>query len=69
MNTPTCRSCGQYVVWMKTQRGKNMPVDAESVDEGNLDYDEDGKPLFDRKQHISHFDTCPNADEHRKRSR
>jgi hypothetical protein len=24
----TCRSCGQSIVWMKTTRGKSMPVDA-----------------------------------------
>jgi hypothetical protein len=35
-----------------------MPVDAESVTEGD---DE-----FDHKRHISHFSTCPDADKFRK---
>ena len=56
-----CRSCGQYMVFLPTANGKKMPVDAESVDEGDEE--------FDHTKHISHFSTCPNADQHRKRDR
>lgn len=55
-----CRSCGEYIVWVKTQAGNNMPVDADSFTEGDeLVYDAEAG-------HISHFATCPNADSHRK---
>jgi len=45
---------------MKTTAGKNIPVDPDSVD------DED-ETDFDPKRHISHFATCPNVNQHRKR--
>lgn len=63
-----CRSCDESIVWMRTNTGKNMPVDADTVDEADLETTEDGAPLFDhQKGHVSHFATCPHADEHRRR--
>lgn len=53
-----CRSCRAQIVWLKTEAGKNMPVDADTV-----------KPedeAFDSAVHISHFATCPNASQHRR---
>jgi len=38
-----------------------MPVDADSVSEGDT--------VFNSKEHISHFATCPNATKHRKRDK
>lgn len=62
-----CRSCDAAVVWMKTNRGRNMPVDVDGIDEADLTY-EDGKPLFDPEAgHVSHFATCPHAEKHRRR--
>ena len=52
-----CRSCGEQIVWLKTHKGKSMPVDAYSVESGDA--------LFERNRHISHFDTCPDADKFR----
>ena len=57
--TARCRSCDQYIVWLKTEAGANMPVDADSVEEGDK--------TFDAKSHVSHFSTCPDADKFRKR--
>jgi len=54
-----CRSCQAYIVWMKTEAGKNIPVDADSVEEGD--------ELFVPGEHVSHFSTCPDADRWRKR--
>ena len=54
-----CKSCDEYIVWVKTEAGKNMPVDADSFDEGD-------DLVYDSDKHISHFATCPNADQHRK---
>lgn len=61
-----CRSCDEAIVWMKTVNGKNIPVDADTVDEADLEW-QDGAPLFDREQHTTHFETCPDADQHRRR--
>lgn len=57
MKDAECRSCGAQIVWMKTAAGKNMPVDAETVESGDTE--------FDGKHHVSHFSTCPNAAQHR----
>ncbi len=67
-NTAKCRSCGAYIVWLKTKAGKTMPVDADSVDDADAPVGAGEKPLFDANAgHVSHFATCPNADKHRKR--
>ena len=66
MNIVRCRSCDASIVWMRTQLGKLMPVDTEGVDEGELEFDLAGAPLFNSHNHTSHFTTCPNADEWRK---
>jgi len=78
-----CRSCRADIVWMKTTTGKSMPVDfleCKCADtEGYLSsrgHHPDcprsifnGLPdrTFDPKLHTSHFATCPNADQHRRR--
>lgn len=53
-----CRSCGAPIVWLKTASGKSMPVDAASVRYGDK--------KFEPPRHVTHFSTCPNADQHRK---
>jgi hypothetical protein len=57
-NTVPCRSCGQYIVFLPTASGRTMPVDADSVEETD---DE-----FDHKRHVSHFATCSTPDKFRK---
>lgn len=75
-----CRSCRRPLLWLRTGGGKHMPVDPDPVLGGNLladtrrgtvevvheqariDAEERGEPLY-----VSHFVTCPNADEHRQR--
>lgn len=54
-----CRSCRARIVWFETPNGKKMPVDADTVE---ADDDE-----LDLSRHQSHFATCPNANQHRKR--
>jgi hypothetical protein len=46
------------MVWLKTDAGRSMPVDAVTV--------EPGDETFDKSRHISHFATCPEADRFRK---
>lgn len=74
-----CKSCPAQVFWAETDRGKRMLVDAVPVAKGgNLRVTErDGKaPLatvvaphlrFGTTLHISHFATCVNARQHRRR--
>ena len=54
-----CKACGRGIYWMKTQANRNMPVDPEGV--------EPGDSIFDHTKHTSHFTTCPNADDMRRR--
>lgn len=49
--------CNAQIIWLKTARGKNMPVDADTVAPGEIEYD--------RQRHTSHFDTCKRADKFR----
>lgn len=53
-----CKSCRARIIWFKTAAGKNMPVDADTVE---ADDDE-----LDLSRHKSHFATCVNANQHRK---
>jgi hypothetical protein len=32
MRVVKCKSCGASIVWIKTQKGKNMPCDADAVE-------------------------------------
>jgi len=71
-----CRSCGASILWVRTQAGKNMPVDAEPSSAGVFVVHEPepgaGNPLAERlandtaatytgEKHQSHFETCPDA--------
>jgi hypothetical protein len=58
MKTSECRSCGAEIVWIKTELGKWMPVDADTITEGD--------EVFDPGEHVSHFSTCPDAGAHRR---
>ena len=54
-----CSSCRAQIIWLKTAKGKNMPVDADTVKPEDTVFDAES-------DHISHFATCPNANQHRK---
>ena len=53
-----CKSCRARIIWFKTVAGRNMPVDADTV--------EPADETYDPTRHVSHFATCPNANKHRK---
>lgn len=59
--TSQCRTCNRDIVWMPTFRGKKMPVDADTVP----DTFEEGDIFDKRKGMVSHFETCPQAGQHR----
>lgn len=54
-----CSSCSAPIIWLKTNTGANMPTDADAVTIEDA--------LFDYKKHKSHFATCPNANQHRRK--
>jgi hypothetical protein len=70
-----CRSCNAPLLWAKTEKGHRIPLDPEPVPA-------DGPGLFvlrhgvavavpplaypDEANYISHFSTCPQADQHRR---
>jgi hypothetical protein len=77
----TCRSCGAAIRWAVAVNGKRMPVDDQPMPDGNLilsdptpgayaptvAYVDPGALLLDDPpRFVSHFATCPNADQHRK---
>jgi hypothetical protein len=54
-----CKSCGKEITFLRTDSGKAIPVDKETVDP----IDE----YFDRDRHVTHFRTCPEAGTFRKK--
>ena len=56
--TERCKSCQAEIIWIRTERGHLMPVNAETVGPDDK--------VFKPGAHISHFATCPNADKHRR---
>jgi hypothetical protein len=72
----SCRSCNAPVLWVATATGKQMPIDAIPVPDGNIILDTDriahvlpdaAQPPPDVLRYVSHFATCPNATQHRRR--
>lgn len=72
-----CRSCGAPIRWVKTQASANMPLNLEPCEDGNIVIASNGeaivvgtKPAYLRRplpRYKSHFATCPNAAEHRRK--
>lgn len=73
MRSSPCRSCAAPILWVRTSKGKLMPLDAEPCADGNmvvvdgvaftaytLDFEQD------RPRYRSHYATCPQAKEWRK---
>jgi hypothetical protein len=71
MSVPSCRSCGAEIRWEKNGNGKLVPLDPEPTPNGNLSIvdgvvivaDPDAPP----PHYVTHFATCPHADQWRKR--
>lgn len=70
-----CRSCGAAVLWCRAAAsGKQMPVDLEPAEDGNLSLSVDlfgariavVDPYAPMPRHKSHFATCPQADQWRR---
>jgi hypothetical protein len=65
--TSQCSACKAEIGWVKTKRGKNMPVDAETLSETDIEIlGRVGETVdYRHGEHVSHFQTCPNAQEFR----
>lgn len=68
----TCKSCGARIIWAPTPAGKHIPVDADPTPDGNIEL-RDGiahvnqqANLLGEARYVTHFATCPQADEHRR---
>ena len=75
-----CRSCGANILWARSAKTNAlMPIDPDPVENGNIVLSADGlattlsgdlwETMHSGLRYISHFATCPNAKEHRKRTR
>jgi hypothetical protein len=74
-----CRSCQAPITWAVTERGRDMPVNAEPSPDGSIELVErGGQPPLARtlkaadragktNLHRSHFADCPNAPTWRRR--
>ncbi len=73
-----CRGCGAEIKFIKLESGKFNPVDPEllSIQDNFINPDEmvvnkngkTGRLKNLTEGYISHYSTCPNADDFRKRS-
>jgi hypothetical protein len=55
-----CSACQALIVWFRTKNGKRMPVNAETTKPT------DAAHQLDLSRHVSHFSTCPAADQFRR---
>ena len=70
MRITNCRSCGDYLFWSVTERGKRMPMDLEPTGLGKFvledEDDREPKALFrptdNSPKYQSHFSTCRDAE-------
>lgn len=67
-----CRSCNATIRWERTAAGKPIPLDPEPRPDGNLCIRDDGRVVSDHgfpasaPRYVTHFATCPNANQHRR---
>ena len=62
-----CRSCHAEIIWARTSAGKKMPLDAKTLLGFRIVARETPGELecVTQQIHLSHFATCPNANQHR----
>jgi hypothetical protein len=76
--TENCRSCDAAIIWARTSSGSIMPVDAEPVKGANVRLRWEGSNVQaavvkaslafgSTGLRLSHFVTCPKADQWRRR--
>lgn len=73
--TSSCRSCEAEIIWVETEKGKKMPIDADPSADGRFELSSDGKSVhchpagvaaqlrvLGRDLYSSHFETCPDSE-------
>lgn len=78
MNRAKCSKCRADIIWVKTAKGKNIPLDAAPNEAGNMyiyGFGDDAtahalkkgeSPPNNMPRYMPHHATCPNAKEFRK---
>jgi hypothetical protein len=75
MNKSQCRSCNADIFWVKTEKGKSMPLDCQTYIDGNI-FLKDGVAIYAKDddeaasteaKYKSHFATCPQSKQWRKK--
>jgi len=66
MDRDTCKSCGKEILWGKMAGGRSAPFDAKAGTILLEDRDGTKGPRYVRG-HVSHFATCPQAGDWRKK--
>lgn len=74
MKISSCRSCGAPIIWVETERGRRMPVEAEPNSGGKFVLEDEEvdtpralyQPTANGERFESHFANCPQANEHRR---
>lgn len=61
---PKCKGCGAEIKWIKTAKGKNMPIDAKSEKRYVMDL-VTGEWSF-KDAYTQHWATCPKAKDFKK---
>jgi hypothetical protein len=74
-----CRSCKKPIIWAITEKNRRIPLDPEPVADGNILLTPRGNflaplatvrfavQLDNPLRYKSHFATCPNAAQHRRK--
>lgn len=63
MRESLCKGCGAEILWLKTVRGKNMPVDP--IGEARIIRNQHDEAVM-VQTYMPHWATCPKADEFKK---
>jgi hypothetical protein len=53
-----CSSCQALIIFLQTPAGKQMPVNAETVEPHDT--------VYEHGRHVNHWGTCTNPNRHRK---
>jgi hypothetical protein len=61
-----CRSCNADVLWVETDGGWRMPLNAEPEKRFVLEAGQSPMKAKQRNTYVSHFATCPHAERWRK---
>jgi hypothetical protein len=62
MTISKCRGCKADIIWIKTEKGKSIPIDAKPIKAYSR-----GLHLYILEDvHLPHWSTCPDAEQFRK---